>query len=214
MPHFNGSTSGVKIHTTRGGSCGKGTGCDYRANTTALPNGWEPWEAHHVLCFESVNSYGGLPDYSTVMTEIDDTYKLTDWCLNQPPNMIALPLKNTYRTIVASRGLNLPCHNVDHNCKEGYRAEVTKAFIADIWDPIKDAVENAANNNSHFTPQDVLSEITTLEGDFLAKIKARGIRSGGTQVAWGNQGNQATLWWMAFSMAEDAIAMLRPRLSL
>lgn len=214
MPHFNGSTPGSKIHTMKAGTCGKGSGCGYRANTTPLPNGWEPWEAHHILCFESVNAYGGQPQFQAVLSEIDDCYKLTDWCLNQAPNMIALPLKQAYRAVAACRGLNLPAHDVDHNCKGGYREEVTKAFITDIWEPIKDAVDNAAANNTHFTPADVLAEIQSLENDFRTKLLSRGTRSGGTQNAWNNQGSLTNFWWLAFSMAKNAVAIARPRLTL
>lgn len=214
MPHFDGSVPGSKIHTMKAGSCGKGTGCVYRNNTVALPSGWAPWEAHHILCFESVNAYGGLPQFAKVLAEIDDTYKLTDWCLNQPPNLVALPMKDTYRHTAAARGLDLPCHNMDHNCKGGYREEVTRAFITNIWEPIKDAVANAASNNTHFTPADVLSEFQDLEKAFLTKLQARGQRSGGTLAAWSQKGSRTNFWWLAFSMAKDSIAMARVRLTL
>ncbi|QQR45133.1 hypothetical protein JKA73_03045 [Myxococcus xanthus] len=215
MPHFNGRVSDCKIHTTKVGTCGKGATCDYRTNTVSLPIGWDPWEAHHVLCFQSVNAYGDLSSYGSVLGEIDDCYKLTDWCLNQPPNMFALPRKGVYRDVAAARGLNRPCHDVDHNlAKGGYRDEVTKAFISDIWDPIKDAVDNATSGQQHFTPADVLSAFQDLEKAFLAKLVARGTRSGGTLAGWANRGSTTNFWWLPFSMADDAVAMANPRLEL
>jgi len=214
MTHFNGSTSGVKIHTTKGGTCGKGSGCDYRTNTPPLPNAGTSWDAHHILCFQSVNAYGGLDDFIAVVDEINDSYKLTDWCLNQAPNMIALPLKKTYREIAACRSLNLPCHDRDHRCTDGYLAEVTKAFIADIWNPIRDQVANAAKNNTHFTPSDVLGEIQNLEADFRRKLESRGSRPPGTQVGFSLQGSLTNYWWLPFSMAKTVVAMQRPLLCL
>lgn len=215
MPHFNGSEANTKIHTTKVGTCGKGSTCAYRTNTVSLPSGWEPWEAHHILCYQSVNAYGEMQRYKDVLDEINDSYKLTDWCLNQPPNMLALPRKDIYRNIPAARGLNLPCHDVDHNLEMGgYRDEVTKAFIKYIWNPIKAAVDNAASSNTHFTPADVLSEFQSLEKSFRSKLHARGLRSGGTLTAWANQGSTTNYWWLAFSMADDAAAMANPRLTL
>jgi hypothetical protein len=211
MEHFDGSEADCKIHTAKVGTCGKGSRCGYRDNTVPLPSGLEPWEAHHILCYQSVNAYGEKKDYESVLDEINKCYKLTDWCLNQPPNMVALPRKPVYRLFSAARSLNLPCHDVHHNLDPGgYRYEVTEAFINEIWDPIKDAVENAASNDTHFTPADLLSQFQALEKSFLAKLHARGLRSGGTLNAWTNQGSITNGWWIAFSMADDAVAMANP----
>jgi hypothetical protein len=216
MAHFDGTAPGCNIHTTRStGPCSNaGQGhCKYRENCNALAN--DPWNAHHIVTVYAVNAYPDLPAYSSCVSEIDDCYRLTSWCINQPPNMIGLPLKSTHAAYSAIRALNLPAHNLDHNCTDGYTDEVCDAIGNLIWDEIKKAVDDAKNNNTHFTPAQVKSQFEQLVTDFRAEISRRGgTRSGGTAVAWGNQGSTTNFWWMPFSMAKDSVAKARAIASL
>src|SRR4051794_36450555 len=117
MPHFDGVAPGCNIHTTRStGPCANAGGghCRWRDNCTGLAH--NPWNAHHVLPVHSVNAYGAIAQYGSVISQIDTTYKLTSWCINQKGNMIGLALKSTFLNHPGVRSIMLPAHDVDHNC--------------------------------------------------------------------------------------------------
>lgn len=221
MPHFNKHTQGSKIHTIKGGGpCPhakanpppKGRpSCNYRKLCGSFP--YSPWEAHHVLSVEAVNAYGSMPQYSSCVTEIDDCYKLTDWCINQKPNLLGMPLKEVYRNFPASRTLNIPCHDWDHTCKDGYFEEVVDALEVKIWKKIKKAVATANQSGAHFSANAVLQELQDLERDFQTRLSQRGQRKGGTASGWANQGSKTNEWWLPFSMAKDSVARRRKVLS-
>jgi hypothetical protein len=224
MPHFNGNTPNCKIHTTRGGTCSKKP-CGYQENAKKAPSAkahnHSPWEAHHLLPFESINAYGSIDDYKSCSLEIDATYRRTEWCLNQPANLIPLPLRATYKHDAASRSLDLPCHNMHHNCKLGYRYEVTEMLKSMVWNRIKDAVDNSPPGSAHYSEQSVLAAFQTLEYHFRSElVYKRGKRGpvGSTAVGilagYNAQGSMTNGWWLPFSMARTFIAMSRPRLLL
>ncbi|HEX5753088.1 MAG TPA: AHH domain-containing protein [Archangium sp.] len=228
--HFNSRTLGSKIHTEATGTCAKGP-CDYRANAPgaagATAHAFSPWEAHHIICLKSIKAFGDqikYPQFQSCILEIEATYRRTDWCINQGPNLIPLPLKKTYNPLSpnkpnpqqppASLNLNLPCHNMHHNAKLGYQDEVTGALKRHVWDRIKDAVDNATQGQAHYSEAAVLAAFQTLEKRFNAIIVSRGRRRGGVSVTWGMQGTTSNGWWLPFSMASDVVALARPRLWL
>jgi hypothetical protein len=214
--HFNSRTPGSKIHTESTGTCARGA-CDYRANAPgaagATAHTFSPWEAHHIVCLKSIRAFGDLrqyPQFQSCITEIEDTYRRTDWCINQRPNLIPLPLKATYKEHdPASHTLNLPCHNMHHNAKLGYQSEVTEALRRHVWDRIKDAVENSAQE--HYSESAVLASFQLLESRFKAIITVRGRRKGGPSAVWAMRGSTSNGWWLPFSMASDVVALARPR---
>src|SRR5690242_19872296 len=121
-PHFNSQTPGCQIHTTREGTCSKAP-CNHVTNAQRAPgavaHAFSPWQSHHILCIRSVVAFQSLPAYDSCVKEINDSYLRTDWCIHQPPNLLPLPMKSTYKN-AAARALNLPCHDMHHNCKQGY----------------------------------------------------------------------------------------------
>ncbi|QSQ19024.1 hypothetical protein JY651_27145 [Pyxidicoccus parkwayensis] len=216
--HFNSRTPGSKIHTTSTGKCGKAP-CDYRANAPGAPgakaHAFSPWEAHHIICLKSIRAFGDqtkYPEFQSCISEIEDTYRRTDWCINQNLNLIPLPLKGTYKQHnPASHGLDLPCHDMHHNAKLGYQDEVTAALKRHVWARIKDAVDNSAPGQAHYSESAVLTSLQTLETRFRAIINVRGRRMGGPVAVWGMQGSTSNGWWLPFSMASDAVALARKR---
>jgi hypothetical protein len=170
--HFDGNVAGCNIHTVREGACPKTGSCNYQtACTWAYP---KPWEAHHILCVHAVNAYPTVEDYESCIAEIGDTYQATSWCINQSPNMIALPLKSTYVAEIVIRGLNLPAHNLHHNCTLGFTDEVLSKIDSTIWEKVKEAVENASED--HFTPKEVSTQLTDLQTYFRGQLALRGLR--------------------------------------
>ncbi|WPB76673.1 hypothetical protein KYC5002_47755 [Archangium violaceum] len=220
MTHFNKNTLGSKIHTTKGGGpCphakanrppGGRANCNYRKISGGLA--YSPWEAHHVLCVEAINRYGEIRTYKAYVIKIEKCYLMTDWCINQKANMLAMPRKSTYlkkKNHPSVLSLNIPCHDWDHNCIDGYFDEVVEALDEKIWAPIKKAVDKAKADKKHFNKYAVQQELEDLEKEFQEKLAKRGKRKGGTDKGWENKHSNKKHWWLPFSMAKDAVAMDR-----
>ncbi len=225
--HFNGQGE-CHIHTARGGDTGKcqnasgPNGCDYRKNGGVAA--FSPSESHHALCVSSAIAY--QTDISYTMTEcetIDGAYRNTKWCINQTPNLINLPLKATY-TPRLNDGLNLPCHNWDHNCLGGYTSEVTKA-LKRVWNAIKG--QKRDQSEKHATPADVQADLQSIADEYKDVLMLRGKRMGGTakgfaiydvlpskygtdRSKWPHPMKPEDYWWLPFSMARTPIAGARP----
>lgn len=229
--HFTGVGT-CQIHTSKTGTCqrvGKGGGgCDYPTNcdpphvtwaTTAKPwkndKGQTEWEAHHILCVEAVTRYRLVKAYSAdEKKNIDAVYRKTEWCINQKPNMIALPRKMVYREYAESRGLNLPCHCWDHNIADGYIDDVREQIHLRIWQKIREAVADEVQ--CKLAKDVVVKELQDLADKFREILKQRGKRKAGngagTLAAWteSEKDSPAPQWWYPFSMARDAVAANRP----
>jgi hypothetical protein len=204
-----------KIHTYRSGDCPQGS-CNHR---TAVPKPfpWIPDEAHHILCVSATIAYKGLRPYKSepLLGSINGAYFNTAWCVNKAPNMIWLPLKNTYSVNGAAGtnspvwGLDLPCHNQDHNCAEGYTDEVIDKMKGDVWDRIK--AKQELEPPECMTEAEMQVAFSGVQSHFRSELIRRGLRNGGTRAA--RQGEAATPqmshWWLPFSMAKDVIAMNR-----
>jgi hypothetical protein len=227
--HFTGQGK-CKIHTSRshnecGNSEGK-SGCDHQGNCEKKAVAWKQdktwiwdneWESHHVLCISCVNKYQVLKAYSSDhRTNIDAIYRKTPWCINQSPNLIALPMRFFYEHYVDGRSMNLPCHDWDHNITGGYTDEVTKRIHNDIWQKIKQTIDE--KEQCAAAEEVVLKELKGLSKEFKDKLTARGERpvgaKKGTLAAWSEcetkaDTDRADKWWFSFSMAEDSVAEVR-----
>jgi hypothetical protein len=215
MAHFSGNEKGCNIHTIKaGGRCSNaGAGhCTYAENAPKLAK--NPQNAHHILPIESVNAYPDLAAFSSYIDKINECYKLTKWCINQPPNIIALPRKRTYRTFPAFASVNLPCHNLGHIGTNGYNDEVMKEIENKIWAKIKKEVDKAKQDKAHFTPVEVAAQFKSLEAHFRSELHGRGLRRGGTSAQINNQNSATNLWWIPFSMAKLYVAFGKPLFSL
>ena len=95
------------------------------------------YEAHHIACVAPVNEvlYGDK--------DLIGAVEQTKWCINKKSNMMAMPLwghtVKWYCAITEDGGeidddrtapkfKNIPQHDYDHNCKEGYTWEVEQAM--------------------------------------------------------------------------------------
>lgn len=198
-------------------------GNDYKINCKPAP----PWNAadsfkwkikgqptrdqayapHHVLCVASIG---------TLLVQAADKNALgvveaTKWCANTEKNMIAMPLWGhtvkwycnlitlTMNTAVSTPPLfaNLPQHDWDHTG--------TGAYIQELEEVLIKLVKLVAMKAHEAKPVDLAAALDRLSDAFQAKLKARGLRSGGTHNAWQN-GNTNPDWFLAFSMATDASA--------
>jgi hypothetical protein len=212
--HFKG-TSGCLIHTSREGKCSQAP-CKYEKNTPGEPPyPMKPRGSHHVLCVSALIAYQAMYK-GKVAKAITDIYRATKWCVNQKANMKWLPLKGTYtkkkngtwtevRRGVKKHGpiwdLGLPCHDWDHNCKDGWTDEVVKTLKARIWDNIEDPPEEEC-----FDAKRIQAEFDALQTEMKNVLVARGKRPG-TRAAI--EGQDKPEWWLSFSMAEDGVARNR-----
>lgn len=213
----------VAIHLTTSGDCPqakpsqRSRGCDHRAaagpSCPPAATGLEPWEAHHVVCLSSTVWYLEFyPD--DVIEDIRNIYRGTNWCVNNQANMKWLPLKATYTNAEANKravwGLDLPCHNWDHNCIGGWTDEVTLALKRRIWDMVR----NKKPDGTCFTQADAEAEFPAIVTDLQARLAGRGTRKGGTAAAHEasekeDPGQRPDRWWLPFSMATDLVAVER-----
>lgn len=175
------------------------------------------FERHHILPVSSVGKFETFDAYTAVQREkIRGVYRKTKWCTSREDNVIVLPLKTTYKSNPGARGLDLPCHTVDHNCARGYTDEVTVAVEARVWRKFKKAVDG----KGHPQPDEVAAALKSLEADYRKKLMDRGKRKGGTRGALNafetNDREQIKkeTWWLPFSMAKDNVAAQRTLFSL
>jgi hypothetical protein len=148
----------------------------------------------------------------------------TEWCVNKPENMIAMPLwghtikhyctinkTGSYKlkNIKAPPFENIPQHNLGHNGGGSYRTEI---------DEVCRAMRGDAKQKGHeISGESMAKLLDTRAGDWRKKIKDRGIRRGGgasadgTHEAWRAASKSmsdgkapAADWFLPFSMAADA----------
>jgi len=215
--HFPG-TGEYLIHTSRVGTCNQGK-CDYKENAPKNPPyPKKPRQSHHVLPVSTLIAYQSMYPAEVVET-INAVYKGTKWCANKEPNLIWLPMKGTYTKKENETGtcekrgpiwdLNLPCHDWDHNCKNGYTDEVISELKRQIWGPIETSMKP---NAPCFGAEDLMKAFQDLENEFRDKLVDRGQRKvkskAGTRAAIENEGTAD--WWLPFSMATTRVAKSRP----
>jgi hypothetical protein len=169
-------------------------------------------EAHHVLPVASVTAN------VTANKKIrDEVVENTKWCVNDKPNMIALPLfemtfthylvnhdSDSNTPISAPPFAGLPMHNYGH---AAFQKEVGK----ELERVGEDAQENTQNHED--ASKTLLSALNQARGDFMADLKSRGKRGKGTHVEFLNAMGRdesgkkfeggSDKWYVPFSMAEE-----------
>jgi hypothetical protein len=180
---------------------------------------WYSYEAHHVLCVSSVASE--LFGYA----KMQPILRKTDWCINKPENMLAMPLwghtikwyctirkSGTYKLedVEAPPFANIPQHNLGHNGGASYRIEINEACGA-----LRDDASEAGHEMTGAT---LAKRLDSLSGKWRKElIETRGKRRGGgarakgTHAAWRAASKRmsegktpAADWFLPFSMAADA----------
>lgn len=161
------------------------------------------YEAHHIVCVAPVSTE------IIAKPSIDGVIKATKWCINNKNNMMAMPLWGHtvmwYCKITAAGGkldadtpappfANIPQHDWDHNCRDGYTDEVVAAC--------KDLAAEIADEDHEVEPEDIKGALDDLSADFKSKLLARGSREGGTHKQM-IEGGTAANWCHPFSMASN-----------
>lgn len=165
------------------------------------------YEAHHIACVAPVNEvlYGDK--------DLIGAVEQTKWCINKKSNMMAMPLwghtVKWYCAITEDGGeidddrtapkfKNIPQHDYDHNCKEGYTWEVEQAM--------KELAAEIENADHDLKGPDLAKALDNISKDFKSKLlDERGMRLDGTHAAWqlGQKEPPDPKWCHPFSMASD-----------
>lgn len=172
------------------------------------------FEAHHLVCVAPVTQILLSND------AINSVIEQTKWCINNKDNMIAMPLwGHTVKwyceveetisvdevsevisdTMKAPKFKNIPQHDYDHNCKEGYTWEV-EVEVEKLADQVKE-------QGHKLKGQALEGKLNKLSSDFKSRLlDVRGIRKGGTHAAWklAQKEPPDPDWCHPFSMASDS----------
>jgi hypothetical protein len=172
------------------------------------------YEAHHLVCVAPVTQE------LVANTAIEGAIAQTVWCINNEKNMIAMPLwghtVKYYCTITAAQVLlsgtsgaiksaieappfaNIPQHDWDHNCKEGYTWEVEQACKK-----LAKKIDESGHELKGESLKGALDQLSDKFRNILTGV--RGTRLGGTHAAWqkGQQDPEST-WSHPFSMASTS----------
>ncbi|HLU46459.1 MAG TPA: hypothetical protein VK116_00195 [Planctomycetota bacterium] len=185
-------------------------------------------EAHHLVCVGSVTKYiCGDVRIAAIVRE-------TKWCVNDKPNMLALPLwghtvQHYCSFTPAADGIkaalkdskeiddagapdfqNWPQHDVDHNGKLSYKWEVDE----NLRDLANGIARRLKKKDHGLTPDNVKRALDAVAGKYRKLLTKRGK---GTHDAWKAGEEQARdasktdgeKWYLPFSMAAPANAEKR-----
>lgn len=203
-------------------------GAKYRGNCNPAPSDWtltvggRKFEAHHLLCVASVTAY--------LLREkgILDVVKQTDWCVNEDPNMFAMPLWGHFVKWYSNakhhtdNGLpkppafaDVPCHNYGHNGKNSYKKDV------DSWAMnLASQYKSVAKAQHKIKAAELAGKLKSESGNLRARLQNKGKGLGKTKIggivqiaAVGNGTHAAWVaaldgdtagWYEPFSMAAKA----------
>lgn len=173
------------------------------------------YEAHHLVCVAPVSNE------LVSKTGIKGVIEQTKWCINNKDNMIPMPLwGHTIKwyceiteddtgmdvddisdaikdRVKAPKFENIPQHDFDHNCKEGYTWEVEEE--------VKKLAKEIKANGHKLKGEKLEARLKELSEDFKGRLDDRGIRKGGTHKAWklAQKEPPDPQWCHPFSMASD-----------
>jgi hypothetical protein len=174
------------------------------------------WQSHHIICISSMGSR------DNTRIKLEQGLYITEWNINEKPNMIGLPQKCQFRESYggaedetkknAAAGKvawskvapkNWPAHNVDHPL---YTEEVTTYLEDEIWSQFDEA------KGDHAADAEWLKKrLTETSEHFETVLHDRGKRPPGTVNGWKNRfplskatqsGQPGPGWQDPFSMAE------------
>lgn len=180
----------------------------------ASPKGYltpDHHEVHHILCHSCVQ------DAAIYVGEVDKEYvqkclAITDWDVNNPKNLIGLPLKTAYlpeanggKYSEAEKWDKLPCHQVDHN---PHYTEAVKTWLhKNIWNTLKGGADNCNPD-----PKSIKGMLDRGSKRWQRFLLRRGNLHDGTKDCWDNRhGAKKDVWWMPFSLWPEEDTSTIPR---
>ena len=128
----------------------------------------------------------------------EDCLYCTPWNINDGHNLIGLPLNSQYRATDGRIPKNLPSHQVDHNTAVGYTRFVSQYLKAKVWDKV-----NKKEKIHKIDVKDLTDNLKSASSNWRRKLKAFGLRNGGTLYSWKNRfkKTEKDKWYKPFSMS-------------
>ncbi len=154
------------------------------------------WEAHHIICEHAIGDRSF--DDDAHKDYVEACLWITDWDLNNPKNMIGLPLRKAFKAGYVAQ--DVCCHQNDHNTKGGYTDECKDFMQVQIWNKLK------KGQKFHTTdPQDIERFLVGASRHFDNALAARAARNGGTAQSWAKRHDTTwplhATWYLPLSMA-------------
>lgn len=159
-------------------------------------DGMTPWEneIHHILCEHAITDFSVPADK---FEYIGACLCVAKWDINKKSNLIGLPMKQAYIDAHGKAPTNLPCHDVDHNTKDGYTNEVKQWIHKKIWNTL------VANQKTHkIEAKSIVKQLNGVIRHFKQELGDRGRRNGGTVASWQRRFDDDK-WCHPFSMAME-----------
>ena len=150
-------------------------------------------QVHHILCVSCFAD--GNIDVSD-LNYIHSCMGVTEWNVNEPPNLIGLPTKSAYVDPQAPGDWGgYPCHQVEHN--PSHTDGVKKWLNDNIWSPLEQDPPDCTVVGK--TLAQMLARGSTHWRRWLLK---RGKEEGGTKTCWKqrNDPGMEDSWFIPFSM--------------
>lgn len=171
---------------------------DKCTNPCKMATGKSPYknQIHHILCEHAIlDIQPAGDDDGKKLQFIKDCLCMAVWDINDPSNLIGLPLKSAYTRPGVNKPQNHCCHNVDHNTSDGYTNEVKGYLHRVVWNELIDQKKPHSVNVDNIVQ--ALKDCTSLYTDILT---ARGLRNKGTELSYANRFTQPK-WYAPFSMS-------------
>ncbi len=138
------------------------------------------WQSHHIICIMSMADRE--LENKAQETYIDECLFVTNWNINEEPNMIGLPVRCKYRREYSDDDFslnNVPAHDNDHNGTGAYLDEVKGHLMKNIWSKF-----NADKKVHELDPESLKSQLKEVSKHFQGVLLDRGTRNGGTVASW------------------------------
>lgn len=157
-----------------------------------------PWrnEVHHILCQHAITDFDVPADK---LEYIRACLCLAEWDINASNNLLGLPLKKAYKNSDYTSPVNLTCHNVDHNTRDGYTKEVRTWLHDEVWDGL------VVNQKEHAVEaESIVGLLDDCIDHFKRQLKKRGERNNGTLWSYQHRldAGEERQWYHPFSMAK------------
>lgn len=183
--------------------------------SSASPKGYTTADynqVHHILCHSCVQD-AAIYVSTTEKPFVKACLAITNWDVNNPKNLIGLPLKKAYPPDAQGGKYSdhaswdkLTCHQHDHN---PYYTDAVKKWLQDnIWSTLKGKVEEC-----NVAPKDVKSLLDKGSKHWQDFLVTRGGKEGGTKACWDERnGAKKKKWWIPFSMWPGPVSTIPERI--
>lgn len=141
-------------------------------------------EVHHVVCVNCVAdaTISDMLKDDEALERIRNCLAETNWNINDSHNTVGLPKKPAFPKKPSSDWNGWPCHQVDHNVKDGYTDRVSVDLKDNVWDPAL-----KVSKKCKFEPKDLAEQLKQRSKFWFRFLSKRGKGNRGTAYCWENR---------------------------